>query len=357
LLLIYLFGAVILSVGLYRVLLRGLSYLYTATYYYAITSFLLLALAAVLLSWVLDLLGSARRRVMLKAVTAAALAALVGVSYMSIQERIGPNAPGLFRWAEDQVGLDRALRSQDRYYLAGIAPGPHAPLWQRYEPLLLNEHYRARGERIPGYLMTDASGEVWLAEVRSGDLGKQLSGACVAMASSPRFTRQGATYVSTDPTGGLAEGQGFLLSEESYLPTDFRVTIRNPTHGGLVFNYRDPQNFLLFVIDHMLVYCHKMENGKLSPRLLQRPLPRLGPEMTVCVRYLDGAAYVFANEYLLSWIAEGAQHPGRIGFFAQENGAQAEMFTGPIIVDHGESAAHRPLFYPTLWVAPPSAEE
>ena len=169
--------------------------------------------------------------------------------------------------------------------------------------------------------------------------------------ANDRFRRRGDEIVSVNPSSGLYEGAGFLLSENLYTYPEMSVELTNPTYAGLVINYLGPDDFELFVIDGLLnrnfgnyleVYAHVMENGQLS-LLSKRSVGYAAEKVYLNIKNSRKRTYLLIDGRPLTSLPKRTGGRGKCGIFFQRNGFRNQIFSIPIVVDN-DKVVFKPFF-------------
>jgi hypothetical protein len=154
-----------------------------------------------------------------------------------------------------------------------------------------------------------------------------------------RFIQAGTEYSSPVPGAGLYHGQQFAISRSSYPTPCVAVRVRDLWRGGLVVAYRNPENFILFVVNGDRAYVHEMRNGTLSGQLNSATghLPR---ECTLRTAWLEDRLCLFADDCILtSFVPEGVT-TGGVGLFVDSNGREPTRFHSMGVAQSGERIAN-----------------
>jgi len=298
---LFMLAGLIAGVGVGRVYLRAIDYLYQATYYYSIISYMFCLFLAMGLNYI----GRSRISRLLKRVTGRAVIVaaivLIAVNFVMVRQTLGITWPVRSEFALSTLKYESLLKPYSRSYcLAGsdydVSLGPMSlPLWDYF--------CWPRDARKTVYLTRHRDGSLWLSRIERLPLGPQ------------------AKEVQLSPSGT------YLLSKKTYTTPDMAVRVARGFHGGVVMGYRGPGDDTLFMMRGSIVYPHKLEGGMPMDNLYLAVVPHLRPWSNIEVRHTWKGIYMFVDDYVLASMDSRGEEPGKTGIYIVQERQQHAEFT------------------------------
>ncbi|MCB1189915.1 MAG: hypothetical protein KDK90_05750 [Leptospiraceae bacterium] len=328
--------AIISSIGIGRVLLRSILYLYKATYYYSMTTFLLCAIFAFFISRVYQYNWFPRWKILNQGIISIFCLTLILQNYSKLSIALSSNASKDFIWAYWQTNLSRSLKKNNQFCLRGIEPSSQEKILSVISTLLFTPKYycRTQDARKNAYLQLYQN-NVWLSKMTIENTESPMQSNTEKVdfnLSNPHFIQKNDRITSINPVKNLEEGKGFVLSKNSYKNPELSLTFHHHTLGGIVVGYKDKENFILFVIQQFSVYAHVMKNGKLSNPIGDLPIPFSSGTSSIQIKKVGNYLTLFLNDYLLTAIPDIDDWEGRVGLFSEVNGKYPQEFSNFIVL-------------------------
>jgi|GEM_PF-1273777 len=307
-----------LGVGIGRVYLRSDLYIFNATYYYSLAAYFYCMLAAFALRYLFKKLeGRPKARTISGAAAFAVMAVLIAVNFTMVQKTLAQVRPDREGPINMELRIDDALNAvEGEYCFAGFGSmkGDIDP-WAM-QSLLLRERFCLDGDkRTPVYLTMGPGGALWLTEIRRPAMLGPSVEPVEMETKGPRFKLSGGAFIS----GEKLEDAWLLVSRKTYVRPDLAVNVRTDSIEGIVLGYKDPGDFLVFMIEWPIVYGRVMEGGKFSPSILKNVLPSYKPEYRIEVRHVGPNAYLFVDNFLLTAMPDTSAG-GRVGILLRDKG-------------------------------------
>ncbi len=300
--------------GLGRGFLRTKLYMFSSTYYYSIYTFVLCLVVA-------GCLGFARCSVspgvrVAGRLTLGLMAWLTCYNVMVIQRRLQVNAPRFEQQADFYRQVERRVRDDYGRRLGGVVPGSRLPVFG-YTLAYFYPVIRCNPASEPLFLQL--SGDTWFLS--------EIAGPAPALPRQPiSFPKEPVHFRFAEhpnwaryADGGLSESAELLLSAGAYERPLFCVENEDLEHAGLVFNFKDNDNFSLIVIENAEVLLYEMQNGRLSNMLVVQQVASPHPRLWKIVHGADeGSVFVFVDGFLLLRHQSRQPTSGRLGFLSQK---------------------------------------
>ena len=316
-------GVILVGLTLARVIPRSLSYLYTSTYYYYMTSLAIIILCAVSAKVVCKMFPALTRwRKVATACVFAFCIIEVILSYRVIQATLQVRAQSDRAVADAALSLTRAMRQHPGYCYAGTTSG--AILKQ--VPLLL--FFRAacsdradQDPRKPLYLIEHPDGTLWFSEIEKN------SGVAVTTRHARWVSDQIMVFSETPESRPLVVTK-HLLSDKTFNPVSFSAKILKSVLGGLIVKYQDVDNFVMLIANERYFYTHVMREGVRSAPLFAATQVFNKDEFRLTIQKVGDQYHVFYNDRkLLSTFSGIGSLEGGVGLHAfRQPGEPARLY-------------------------------
>lgn len=323
------------SLGIGRVVLRDLSYMQNATYYFAFTSWLICAALGVVFAIARQQTpeGGSQQFWSRVSIFCAVLVAMnfVQTLRMNLRER------GIrYEFAAKQTSIGQAL-NRGGLHLVGLKPGSELKFGDlATQTLLTRSPHPARS--APAYLSHE-QGHDCLSELLRLPATQRREQVELDLRGT-RFREQQGWYLAPVSGNLLRHGEAFLIGKSSFPVGTASVRVRGLWHGGLVVGYRDPDNFVRFGCDFGWAFSQEMIDGKLSPHLggttLMQPLPE---EYVLRTVLLEDRLCLCADDRILTSLRPTRPVHGSVGIWVDQQYAPTQFCDLMVNFDRAESAS------------------
>jgi len=308
---VFMLGGTAMGIGIGRVIMRGIEYFYGATYYYSITAFIFCIFIAVGLHH-LRAEGRVKRAAWAAAIVLMSL--LIVVNFVLMRQALKAQWPVRQAYEHGLEHYKELLGPQMKKY---CFMGSDDSMDLNTYSLLLRKYYcLPEGDaRTPAYVTRGTDGALWLARLRKLPFGE----------------------MSRTQSPPLASAGPFILSASSFNRPDLALTADINYSTGMIFSYKGPFDYLMFMLKGPLVSAHETRGGRIKDLQLLA-VPRVGTEYHAEVRHSGDAAYLFFGDYLMASIPASKESAGKVGLFPWATGGPPgsySSFVETVSTDNG----------------------
>ncbi|MCP5496414.1 MAG: hypothetical protein H7A23_17845 [Leptospiraceae bacterium] len=352
------FLAVIFSLGIGRVLLRSHEYLYRATYYYSITTFLLCTIIAILISKLHQNNRFFILRIILWGAIITFCFTIISVNYSKLNTALTESSSKDFSWAYQHTNLANSLQKNEKYCLLGIEPSSQKKIISKVSMLLFTPKYycHAKDTREGAYLQVYQN-HIWLSKIKSDGIKNQKVqedkkvNLTIYKSIAPPNKEQ---IVSINHSVDFGGGANFILSTNVYNNPELSLKFYLHNHRGIVLGYKDNQNFLLFVIRDFAIYAYRMESGILSHTINEIPIPftKKDEANIIQIRKLGNNLILFFNNYLITSIPNVGNWIGHVGLYSHVKEQFLKEFSDFVVLsryNHNPEISFMPIIKLIEW--------
>ena len=329
------FFAVLAGLVIGRVELRTMAYLYTATYYYYLTNFILFVITALLIRRVKERFpGSVRFSQLFMFLLILAAACQIAFSYENISNSLSVRKNYDETVAQSTYSIWKTAQQHPDYCYGGsfnTKVNEYVPSVLLYKILCSSQ---SDSRKTPFYLTAGSDGQFWLATLENRD--RDLKNVPLDLTAG-NFKSENGLLFSANPSDRLQEGQGIVLSEIPYNFDVLKVRIHNSADGGVVIGYKNPENFILLVINHGDFYVHLMRGGTLSPPILQAWDLIKQHDFELTVRQFNEQFVVFCDGQALGILSGVGTLDGKVGLYDFRSRDKKQAFSDVMIAEHAPS--------------------
>jgi hypothetical protein len=151
-----------------------------------------------------------------------------------------------------------------------------------------------------------------------------------------------------EPGGKLDFKQNVLLSQQAFSPLHFRLTIENPTMGGILLAYENKENYTVLHYDESSFFEIEKRKGGQAEKFPVGEFA-VGKQMQLDVLQYQGVMSFIVNGVTLFNVAAPSPWQGKIGFYDGSRPDNRQFFSGISL----EERSNAPLFSSTMEIPVP----
>jgi len=315
-----------------RVVPRSINYLQNSTYYFYITNYALIVIAAISAGSLFDKFSSGLSKWISVFVLTGFAAYQVVNGIIGIERALKP------RHQYDQAVAQKTLKiwSELKRYPDYCYGGTGSESVSRHVPniLLYRKSCNALPEKTPLYLLENGQGELWFMKLAPEPSGQHLL-------QHGSLDEEGKIHFSHKETNEKIQGHGFLLSASAHKPVFLEARIHGGFVGGLVFGYQDIDNFSILVANERYTYIQTNQNGVHSePSHVAQQI--LNPiSFMLSVQKIGDQFVVFYNRTLLAIVTDNLFPGGQLGLYRKPGSSPGDYFTDVALLDAHDTSQGR----------------
>lgn len=310
-----------LSIGIGRIVLRDVTYIQNATYYFGFTGWLVCAALGVVLA-IARQHGRPGTEAALWHRASLVIGLIVAMNFFQTF-RLNLRERGLrYEFAAQHRSINRAL-IHSGLHLAGLKPGSELKFGDVPTQTMLSRGPHAAGS-MPAYLCHEDE-RICLAELLQLPSTQKRQRVELDLAGT-RFKERDGWYFAPVSGNQFRHGEAFLIGKTESAAGTVSVRVRGLWHGGLVVAHIDSKNFVLLGLDFGWAFAVEMIDGSISQHLggttLLQPLPE---EYTLRTVMLEDRLCLMADDRILTSLKPTQPLRGAVGIWVDRQYAPTEF--------------------------------